>query len=82
MRDGMVALDGGAARGVDAQFDSRARFGGILVGQEMEQGVAGFLSIDNVPDFSAGLNFARVAHLPAHFGVKRGGVKCDGDFVL
>ena len=49
---------------------------------EMQEGVAGFLSIDNVPDFPAGLNFAGVAHLPAHFGIERGSVECDGDFVF
>ena len=56
--------------------------GASLSGQEMEEGVAGFLSIDNAPDFSAGLNFAGVADLPAHFRVKRRSVKGDGGLVF
>ena len=56
--------------------------GASLLGEEMEEGVAGFLGIDNAPDFAAGLNFAGVADLAAHFGVERRSVKGDGDLVF
>ena len=60
----------------------RARFRRVLVREKMQEGVAGFLSIDDMPDFAAGLNFARVADLPAHFRVQGRMVQRDSELVF
>src|SRR5436190_17858197 len=48
----------------------------------MEPGVAGFLGVDDTPELSAVLHFARVADLTAHFGVEGGGVENDSGLVF
>src|SRR6267142_431539 len=48
----------------------------------MKPGLAGLLSIDDAPEPTASIQFACVADLPAHLGVKRRGVEDDGCFVF
>ena len=93
--DGVVALDGGAARAVDRATartlgpSSAARHGptasrrfATVPSEEMQPGVAGFLGVGDAPELAAVLQFAGVADLAAHFGVEGRGVENDGGLVL
>ena len=80
--DGMMPLGGRATRRIDMQLEFRSRFGRVIVREKMEECIADFLRIGDVPDCFAGLGFPSVADLPAHFGVKRRNVQCHGQFIL
>src|SRR6266700_2718681 len=48
----------------------------------MKPGLAGLLSTDDAPEPTAPIQFACVADLAAHLGVKRGSVEDDGSLVF
>ena len=73
--DGMVALDGRAVSGINGQLGGGTLLRHVVALDEMQKGVAGFLGVRNLPLLVADSERARVAHLAAHFGVKRCAIK-------
>ena len=73
--DCMVALDGRAVSGINGQLGGGTLLRHVVALDEMQKGVAGFLGVRNLPLLVADSERARVAHLAAHFGVKRCAIK-------
>src|SRR3954469_24731850 len=77
-----MALDRVAARRIDAELNFRTDSRSVSAVDEMEESVAGLLGVDEAPEISGAGDFAGVANLAAHFGVKRRDVENDSGFVF
>ena len=77
VRDGVVPLDGAAARAVELDGDVLADGGRIGFVEEVQPGVAALLRIGDAPGIAAVGHLAGVADLPAHLGVAHGVVGND-----
>ena len=70
--DGVVALDCCAMGGVDVQLGYGALLRRAVAFYKMEDRIACFLGVSDLPGLIPDGECAGVAHLTAHLGVKRG----------
>ena len=85
----MVAFDGQAPWLIDGERYGVARSwaletlrGRVIPAHKMKPGIACLLSIHDAPELPGRPKLARVSHLSAHLGVKRGDVQDQGGAVL
>src|SRR5690348_13912395 len=78
MRDRMMPLDRRAPGPVYGQIHVRLHARRIAARQQMQEGVAALLRVDNMPKAaSIAAQFSHVSHLSAHFRVSRAFVQDD-----
>src|ERR1043165_7843266 len=82
MRDGVVTLNGVAARFLDRERDLRTGGGGLPPANEVQPRVAGLLRVGDAPELAAGAQLAGVANLTAHLGIAWARIENDGRLVL
>ena len=74
MGDGVVTLNGRAIGGIDIKLCSGALLRCAFALDEMQEGIAGFLGVGNLPLPAIDSKRAAVTGLAAHFGIEWGAV--------